>query len=145
MISPRKWNFKGLRMISTLGYEPSTVTFSTLNNGLCLDGGRVSEAVELVDHMVEMKFLRDMVRREIAPYIITFNGLIDSFVKERKLIEAKEVYNEMITRGIDPDTITYNTLIYGLCSEKRFDKAMLDLMVTKGCDPDIVTCNILIN
>lgn len=69
MISPRKWNFKGLRMISTLGYEPSTVTFSTLNNGLCLDGGRVSEAVELVDHMVEMK---------VSPHlIILLNTLVN--------------------------------------------------------------------
>nr|ABQ50549.1 hypothetical protein [Brassica rapa] len=33
-----------------LGYEPTTVTFSTLINGLCLEG-RVSEAVELVDRI----------------------------------------------------------------------------------------------
>ena len=42
-----------------LGYEPGTVTFSTLINGLCLEG-RVSEAVELVGRMVEMKVIPNL-------------------------------------------------------------------------------------
>ncbi|KAG5375230.1 hypothetical protein IGI04_039826 [Brassica rapa subsp. trilocularis] len=85
--------------------------------------------------------------RGITPNVITFSALIDSFVKEGKLKEAKELYNEMIARGIDPDTITYNSLIYGLCNEKRLTEAnqMMDLMVSKGCDPSIVTYSIFIN
>ncbi|KAF2618177.1 hypothetical protein F2Q68_00042441 [Brassica cretica] len=43
-----------------LGYEPGTVTFSTLINGLCLQG-RVSEAVDFVDRMVGMKVIPNLI------------------------------------------------------------------------------------
>lgn len=58
------------------------------------------------------QLLRDMITRKITPDVITFSALIDIFVKEGKLLEAKELYKEMITRGISPDTITYSSLIY---------------------------------
>ncbi|CAA7036355.1 unnamed protein product [Microthlaspi erraticum] len=37
-----------------------------------------------------------MITRRIIPNVVTFNALIDSFVKEGKLVEAKELYNEMM-------------------------------------------------
>ncbi|CAA7039194.1 unnamed protein product [Microthlaspi erraticum] len=46
--------FSVLGKMLKLGYEPDTVTFSTLMNGLCLEG-RVSEALTLVDRMVAME------------------------------------------------------------------------------------------
>ncbi|RID48589.1 hypothetical protein BRARA_I05094 [Brassica rapa] len=143
----RRWKlgfaFSVMGKILKLGYEPDRVTFNTLLNGLCLEGGFCS--VGKWDDGAQL--LRDMIRREITPNAITFSSLIDSFVKVGKLSEAQDLYNEMIKRGTDPDTITYNSLIYGLCMEKRLDEAreMLDLMVSKGCDPDIVTYSILIN
>ncbi|KAH0906219.1 hypothetical protein HID58_038046 [Brassica napus] len=108
------------------------------------------DAISLFQSMIRSRPLPtviDFTRLGITPNVITFSALIDSFVKEGKLKEAKELYNEMIARGIDPDTITYNSLIYGLCNEKRLDEAnqMIELMVRKGCDPSIVTYSILIN
>nr|VDD58999.1 unnamed protein product [Brassica oleracea] len=69
-----------------LGYEPNTVTFNTLLNGLCLEG-RVFEAVELVDCMVLSQHVPDL---------ITLNTLVNGLCLQDGLSEAMSLIDRMV-------------------------------------------------
>ncbi|KAF8093201.1 hypothetical protein N665_0388s0002 [Sinapis alba] len=141
-----------------LGYEPDRVTLGSLVNGFCRRN-KVSDAVSFVQKMVELgvfvirvdgvmrRLLSEMMKRRISPNVITYIALIDAFVKNGKVLEAKELYEEMIRMSIEPDVVTYSSLINGFCMQDRIDEAseMFDLMVSKGCFPDVVSYNTLIN
>ncbi|CDY39806.1 BnaA09g10580D [Brassica napus] len=88
-----------------------------------------------------------MIKRKISPNVVTYSALVDAFVKNGKVLEAKELYEEMMRMCIDPDVVTYSSLINGLCVQGRIDEAseMFDLMVRRGCFPDVVSYNTLIN
>ncbi|XP_022565003.1 pentatricopeptide repeat-containing protein At1g62680, mitochondrial-like [Brassica napus] len=99
---------------------------------------RWSDAAGLLSHFI---------KREISPNVITSTALVDAFVKNGKVLEAKELYEEMIRMSIDPDIVIYSSLINGLCMQDRVDEAseMFGLMVRRGCSPDVVSYNTLIN
>ncbi|CAA7053872.1 unnamed protein product [Microthlaspi erraticum] len=132
-----------------MGYKPNTVTFNTLIHGLFLHN-KVSEGVALVERMVAERMstrfaylwcvgkwsvqerwedaaglLSDMIEKKINPDVVTFNALIDAFVKEGKLLEAEKLYEEMIkSKGCLPNVVTYTTLINGFCKSKRVEDGM---------------------
>ncbi|WZZ86350.1 hypothetical protein YC2023_114929 [Brassica napus] len=102
------------------------------------EAGRWSDAAWLLSHFI---------KREISPNVITSTALVDAFVKNGKVLEAKELYEEMIRMSIDPDIFIYSSLINGLCMQDHVDEAseMFGLMVKRGCSPDVVSYNTLIN
>ncbi|CAF2050912.1 BnaA09g46030D [Brassica napus] len=121
-----------------LGYEPTTVTFSTLINGLCLEG-RVSEAVELVDRIDRMMSTRS---------IYLWSGFEQNVLcKDESLDDALSLFSEMETKGIKANVFTYTSLIGGFCNAGRWDDGaqLLRDMITRDITPDVVTFNALID
>ncbi|KAH0866329.1 LOW QUALITY PROTEIN: hypothetical protein HID58_083540 [Brassica napus] len=82
--------FSAMGKIFKLGYEPNTVTFNTLLNGLCLEG-RVFEAVELVDCMVLSQHVPDL---------ITLNTLVNGLCLQDGLSEAMSLIDRMVDSGV---------------------------------------------
>ncbi|CAN7012488.1 unnamed protein product [Brassica oleracea var. botrytis] len=134
-----------------LGFEPDSVTLGSLVKGFC-GKNMANEAVYFVEKMGlcnsgrwsdAVRLLSEIIKKNISPNVITYSALVDAFVKNGKVLEAKE----MIRMCIDPDVVTYSSLINGLCMQGRIDEAreMFDLMVSKGCFPDVVSYNTLIN
>ena len=78
--------FSAMGKIFKLGYEPNTITFNTLLNGLCLEG-RVFEAVELVDCMVLSQHVPDL---------ITLNTLVNGLCLQDGLSEAMSLIDRMV-------------------------------------------------
>ncbi|CAH8388885.1 unnamed protein product [Eruca vesicaria subsp. sativa] len=159
---------KGLK----LGYEPNTITFSTLVNGLCLQ----------VDRMVEM---------EVRPNLVTLNTLVNGLCLNSKVSEAVALVDRMVENGCQPDQFTYgpilnricksgdtslaldllrkmedrkmgalkmrlifsmkwkrkNTLIGGFCNAGRWDEAaqLMRDMITRGITPNVITFSALID
>ncbi|KAF3497076.1 hypothetical protein DY000_02057909 [Brassica cretica] len=165
--------FSAIGKMLKLGYEPNTVTFNTLLNGLCLEG-RVSEAVELVDHRMmdngcqpdeatygpvtnrmckswntasALDLLRKMEDRKVKPQVVTYSMIIDGLCKDGSLDDALRLFNEMETKGIKPNVFTYNSLIRGFCNAGRWDDGaqLLRDMITREITPYIVTFNALID
>lgn len=79
----------------------STITFSTLVNGLCLEG-RVSEAVALVDRMVELN---------VRPDLITLTTLVNGLCLKGYVSEAMSLIDRMVEHGFRPDGVTYRTIL----------------------------------
>ncbi|CAA7039164.1 unnamed protein product [Microthlaspi erraticum] len=119
---------------------PTLIDFSRLFSGIAKTK-RVAEGYD---------------QRESSP-TFTFNALIDSFVKEGKLVEAKELYNEMIARGLEifrklslrglvADTVTYSTLIQGFLQSGKLNvaKELFQRWFLVVC-PSAVTYGILLD
>ncbi|KAF2537624.1 hypothetical protein F2Q68_00019447 [Brassica cretica] len=99
------------------GYDPNVVTLSSLLNGYC-HCNRISEAVALVDQMVEMGY---------QPNTITFNTLIHGLFLNDKVSEAVALVDRMVAKGCQPDLFTYGVVVNGLCKRGEIDLA-LDLI-----------------
>ncbi|CAN6902071.1 unnamed protein product [Brassica oleracea] len=154
--------FSAMGKIFKLGYEPNTVTFNTLLNGLCLEG-RVFEAVELVDCMVLTQHVPDL---------ITLNTLVNGLCLQDGLSEAMSLIDRMVANGCQPnqlfrkmslrgmiaDTVTYSTLIQGFCQSRKLIVAkevfqeMIDdawdlfcSLSLKGVKRDIQSYNIMLS
>jgi pentatricopeptide repeat protein len=63
-----------------------------------------------------------MAERKIMPDVRTFNILVDTFGKQGRLEEAKEVFDVMIRRDIEPNTIAYTYLIDDYCCKIEWMK-----------------------
>ncbi|CAN7035600.1 unnamed protein product [Brassica rapa subsp. trilocularis] len=127
--------FSVLGKILKLGYEPDTVTFSTLVNGL------LSEAEALVDRMVE---------HGCQPDQFTYGPILNRICnlwKGGNYDEALSLFNEMEREGIKADVITYNSLIGGFCNAGRWDDGaqLLRDMITRNITPNVVTFSALID
>ncbi|KAH0915251.1 LOW QUALITY PROTEIN: hypothetical protein HID58_029697 [Brassica napus] len=105
--------FSVLSKILKLGFTPSTIMFSTLS----LEG-RVSEAVALVDRMVETK---------VRPDLITFTTLVNGLCLKGYVSEAMSLIDRMVEHGFRPDGVTYGTVLNRLCKYGETSMA-LDLL-----------------
>ncbi|CAA7053935.1 unnamed protein product [Microthlaspi erraticum] len=90
------------------GIRPDVVHLHSLISCLC-NYGRWEDAAGL---------LSDMIEKKINPDVVTFNALIDGFVKEGKLLEAEN------SKDCLPNVVTYTTLINGFCKSKRVEDGM---------------------
>ncbi|KAH0865294.1 hypothetical protein HID58_082505 [Brassica napus] len=123
-----------------LGYEPGTVTFSTLINGLCLEG-RVSEAVELVGRRVSeaMALIDRMMENGCQPDLFTYGPILNRMCKSGNIASALDLIRKMEHRKVKLNAAIYNIIIDSLCKD-----GSLDEMATKGIKADVFTYNSLI-
>ncbi|KAI5683740.1 hypothetical protein M9H77_04968 [Catharanthus roseus] len=77
----------------------------------------------------------------VRPDIITYNSLIYSYCRERRMREALRLFKEI--KGANPDQVTYTTLIDGCCRANDLAEALRlhDAMEAKGLYPGILTYN----
>ncbi len=57
--------------------------------------------------------MKSLVSLGLKPDIVTYNSLLQSYVKSNRLREAETIFEKMIVANIPPGAITYNTLISG--------------------------------
>ena len=79
----------------------NTILYTTLIKGFCKER-KINEAMNI---FIEMK-----KNPKTYPNIITYNCIIDGFIKINALYKAEELFNEMT---IFPDLITFSTIIKG--------------------------------
>ncbi|CAA7029776.1 unnamed protein product [Microthlaspi erraticum] len=109
--------------------EPDVVIYNTVIDGLC-KYRHPDDALDLFNEMENKegklleaeKLYEEMIKRSIAPDIVTYNSLINGFCMQSRLDEAKQMF-EMVSKGCLPDVVTYNTLINGFCKSKRVEMA----------------------
>ncbi|KAG0485221.1 hypothetical protein HPP92_009300 [Vanilla planifolia] len=119
------------------GCNADTLTYTTLINGLCLDG-RVEQALGVLDYMLE---------DECPPNVYTFTPIVHAYCSKGRLYEAKELMSTMENVGCLPNNVTYNVLIEALCRNGEFgevDKVLRDCK-QNGWKPDEITYSIYMN
>ncbi|KAL0836895.1 hypothetical protein Bca101_088785 [Brassica carinata] len=124
-----------------LGYEPDTVTFNTLLNGLCLEG-RVFEAVELVDYLITLNTLvnglclKGYLSESVdinrpnggnAPNDCTYNSLIRAHLGYGDSAKSATLIEEMKRCGFAADASTIKMVI-DILVDGRLDKSFLDML-----------------
>jgi len=119
------------------GCTSSPLTYGVLLQGLYRKG-QVDEARALLQRLcgkVQLDEMKAVLSREPNSIVVLFNTVINGYVKEGRLTEAKELYDNLLLSGFHPDVFTYTIIIRGLCKEKRFRLAMLLLeeMEAKAC------------
>ncbi|XP_061370102.1 small ribosomal subunit protein mS79 (rPPR3b)-like [Gastrolobium bilobum] len=95
------------------GVDPDVVSYKMRLKGMIL-GGRVMEAVELVD---------EMRLKGVQPDVHCFNVLIKGFCSDGKLEEAKHWYDELVKCVGTANRTTYGTLVPFLSEKGDFDMA----------------------
>ncbi|MCQ2815756.1 MAG: hypothetical protein MJ252_00670 [archaeon] len=84
---------------------PDLVTYNTFIKG-CSQMKLKEEVIKAYEYMKKDK--------NIVLDNVTFNSLIDSFVRNKDMTKAWDIFVDMKNYGIKPDNITYSTLIKGL-------------------------------
>ncbi|CAI9770858.1 unnamed protein product [Fraxinus pennsylvanica] len=167
-----KRGFQVLDQMSSMGYSPNVVVYTTLIDGCCKNG-EVEKAKELFCKMEELGLVANQYTYTVLinglfkkglktdgfelyekmkldgalPDLYTYNCVMYECCKDGKISEAYELFDEMRERGVACNVVTYNTLIWGLCGEKKMREAEKLLVQIKqdGLSPTIVTYTTLIN
>ncbi|XP_076892176.1 uncharacterized protein LOC143543826 [Bidens hawaiensis] len=164
--------FITFRKMVKLGFVPKIVSINFLLDGL-LKLGRVDECWGVYEEMGKVsvrgntftynilthvvckseeyvgkvnRFLEKMEEEGFDPDIVTYNTLIDSYVRRGRLKDAHYLYNIMCIRRVMPDLITHTSLINGLCKEGSVREAhkLFHRMVQIRLNPDVFCYNTLI-
>ncbi|KAF3670587.1 putative protein arginine N-methyltransferase PRMT10-like [Capsicum annuum] len=124
--------------MSSSGIFPTDYTFNTVISGMS-KVGKTSEAKDLLKQIVAGGLL--------LPTCMSYNSLIDGFLKEDDVNSALTVYREMCDSGISPDVVTYTTLIDGFCKSNNIDLAlkMLNEMRNREIKLDVIAYAVLID
>ncbi|AES75522.2 pentatricopeptide (PPR) repeat protein [Medicago truncatula] len=141
-----------------MGYEPNTITLTTLIKGLCLNG-KVNEALLFHDHVLALGFhlnhvtygilinglckmgqtraalqvLRQIEGKLVNTNVVMYSTVIDGLCKDKLVIDAYGLYSEMIVKRIPPTVVTF----------KAF--SLFHEMVLKNINPNVYTFNILVD
>ena len=60
-----------------------------------------------------------MVERGRSPNVFSYNILINGYCKNKRIDEARSLFDEMSNKGVAPNVVTYSTLIGGFCEVER--------------------------
>ncbi|KAK8489681.1 hypothetical protein V6N11_046264 [Hibiscus sabdariffa] len=82
----------------------------------------------------------------VSADVFSFNALIQSFCRMKKIEKAKKLLVTMLMMGLDPDNYTYGAFVKAFYESGRFDEVigMFLSMEAKGCFPDPYTCNFVL-
>nr|GLL49839.1 putative pentatricopeptide repeat-containing protein At1g12700, mitochondrial [Ipomoea trifida] len=92
-------------------------TYNVMINGLCR-GGFLDEALEL---------LRKMEKNDCLPDTVTYNVILQEFVREKKCHEANLLLDEMVGKGISIDRCTF-FFLNDLLALKTGDETVLKVI-----------------
>ncbi|KAJ6769695.1 MITOCHONDRIAL GROUP I INTRON SPLICING FACTOR CCM1 [Salix purpurea] len=94
------------------------------------------------------KVFDEMLERDCARTVLSFNALLGACVKSKKFDEAEGLFKVLSKElEIEPDLVSYNTVLKAFCEMGSLDSAvtLLDEMEKKGLEPDLITFNTLLN
>ena len=113
---------------------------------LLIDGCSKSFNLDLIKYIYD-----DMLKLNIIPSIVTYNSIIDSYVRAKDLRSAWKIFQEdLIDLGIKPDNFTYSILFRGIRNsthKEYLEKALkiLDDLSNSNQNIDIILINVLID
>nr|GMD95861.1 putative pentatricopeptide repeat-containing protein At1g12700, mitochondrial [Ipomoea batatas] len=99
------------------GRRLNVKTYNVMINGLCR-GGFLDEALEL---------LRKMEKNDCLPDTVTYNVILQEFVREKKWHEANLLLDEMVGKGISLDRCTF-FFLNDLLALKTGDETVLKVI-----------------
>lgn len=122
-----------LRKMQYAGYKPNSVSIISVLQAIC-KLGFLKFGKEIHCYVLRNGFESNL-------HVVT--SLLDMYVKNNDLIQAKTVFDNMKNRNI----FAWNTLISGYVSVGRFEevRSFLDLMGMGGIKPDLITYNIMVS
>ena len=89
----------------------------------------------------------DMINKGISPNLITFNTIIDAFIRNKNTEKAFSIFNDMICNKINPDNFTLSTLFKGI-NKPEHNKYLIQgvEIINKNIYPvDIILINVLLD
>uniref|UniRef100_A0A7N0T5V3 Pentatricopeptide repeat-containing protein n=1 Tax=Kalanchoe fedtschenkoi TaxID=63787 RepID=A0A7N0T5V3_KALFE len=121
------------------GYVPSSVLYSSIIHGLCIESGGCMRAYQLLCEGSQWGF----VPSEIA-YMI----LVQELCRENDLSKAQEVVRVMLNKGGVDGTRIYNIYLRAVCLMNNPTAELLNAllhMLQTGFQPDLLTLNTVVN
>ena len=88
-----------------------------------------------------------MINKGISPNLITFNTIIDAFIRNKNTEKAFSIFNDMISNKINPDNFTLSTLFKGICRPEHNKYLIQGVeIINKNIYPvDIILINVLLD
>ena len=89
----------------------------------------------------------DMINKKIRPNIITFNTIIDAFIRNRNTEMAFKIFNQMTDNNIQPDNFTLSTLFKGInkIEHYKYLSQGVEMLNKKTYPIDIILINVLLD
>ncbi|XP_040959151.1 pentatricopeptide repeat-containing protein At1g52620 [Gossypium hirsutum] len=86
-------------------------------------------------------------RENVPPDAFIYVTLVDGFIRDGDLHEAKELFDIMIGEGMDPGVVGYNAMIKGFCKFRKMKEALLCVtrMIKAHLTPDQFTYSTIID
>ncbi|XP_076942541.1 pentatricopeptide repeat-containing protein At3g49240, mitochondrial-like [Bidens hawaiensis] len=91
---------------------------------------------------------RFITQAAIAPNVVTYNLVINTYMDCRKIDTAMEHYKQLIDSApFEPNTTTYRIIIKGLVDDNKLEKALeiKDEMLAKGVEADPIAYSYLMS
>ena len=106
----REDNFSGvssvLESIEQMGHKPHDVCFNKLLDYICKQG---------VDMRYSELILNSMIKNKVKASLVTFNTLLDLYVKQRNFTMAFHLFDSLVrTNDPVPDNFTFSIMINGV-------------------------------
>ncbi|MFQ6644792.1 hypothetical protein Gotur_020374 [Gossypium turneri] len=91
--------------------------------------------------------IRTPSRENVPPDAFIYVTLVDGFIRDDDLHEAKELSDIMIGEGMDPGVVGYNAMIKGFCKFRKMKEALLCVtrMIKAHLTPDQFTYSTIID
>ena len=88
-----------------------------------------------------------MINKGVAPNLITFNTIIDAFIRNKNTEKAFNIFNDMINQKINPDNFTLSTLFKGINKPEHYKYLTQGVeIINKNIYPvDIILINVLLD
>ncbi|KAF5183383.1 Pentatricopeptide repeat-containing protein [Thalictrum thalictroides] len=96
------------------GIAPDIVSYNGKMQGLLLNGGKISEAVEL---------FKELHSSKVKPNHISYNFLIKAYCNDGNLEAVIRTYNRLLKNGYIPNRTTLEMLIPSICEKGDIDHA----------------------
>ena len=89
----------------------------------------------------------DMINKGVSPNLITFNTIIDAFIRNKNTEKAFNIFNYMIEQKISPDNFTLSTLFKGINKQEHYKYLTQGVeIINKNIYPvDIILINVLLD
>ncbi|GKV05369.1 hypothetical protein SLEP1_g17388 [Rubroshorea leprosula] len=105
----------------------------------------LEEAIRRGDFLLLKVLLAEMLNKNVQPDAYVCATLVEGFVRNGDLEEAKKFFQVMIEEGMDPGNVGYNAMIFckfdGYVKQHNINGAliMLGQMVKRKCQPNVTS------
>ena len=88
-----------------------------------------------------------MLEKKIKPNLITFNTIIDAFIRNKSIKKAFNIFNEMVKNKIKPDNFTLSTLFKVITNQSHYEYLLqgIDIVKKNIYSVDIILVNVLLD